>query len=425
VKGVLADAVAVLDVAEGAGGAKQLSYVTRTCLLTLTRITHLTSQWTWETYKPGPEVYNQLWRIRQLPAMVTPDVSDVCPCPNARSRIIERRQYTPNDRSDYYIVEVVYFGLNDDDPTDETQEIYEIDQWEILGFVSPAELERYENQQFSIEVEVEVVARAETFEQHRARRMRNWRLPSEVRASLMLSGLGLPEGAPTRGRGRSRGRRARSRGSGRGRSLTQHRLEMVENVQRNDEGLARMEEETGRVIPETESEDEIEDEEAQASPGLMRSAFVTSSALPVSPAQRRSSLLLKEMPSSSEMEQSLNDIIEYANRLHNTSRRDRQGRRSTPLAVRDQPDIPDSNVPPSQQRVSQLLPSKPSNPMDESLDDIIKASKASRRSCQGRRSTPQPEIPDSDVLVPDSQPSIASRTVFPAEAFQVSIRGTI
>lgn len=85
----------------------------------------------------------------------------------------------------------------------------------IMQYVSPAELERYETEQFRLEAEAEAVAiRTEAEDLARRQLHKNTKLPSNNRGSRMLSGLELPVILPTRARGRLR----RSRGRGRRRT---------------------------------------------------------------------------------------------------------------------------------------------------------------------------------------------------------------
>lgn len=173
-------------------------------------------------------------------------------------------------------------------------ETEEVDLSRILQYVSPFELERFENEQFRIEAEAEAeVMREEAEEMARRRLAKNAKVPGMGRGSRMLSGLGLDPEAATRGRPRGRGK-GRGRGSWRGRNtMAFHGLvrdpvvqeefvdtEIPEILYRETE-----EEDIQRTIAETESEgvDPEEDEMAHASPSLMRSSFVANSALPASP----------------------------------------------------------------------------------------------------------------------------------------------
>lgn len=169
------------------------------------------------------------------------------------------------------------------------KEIEEVDLSRILEYVSPHELERFENAQFKIEAEAEAeVLRQEAKELALRRLEKNDRASGAGKGSRMLSGLGLDPEAPARGRPRGRGR-GRGRASWRGRgAMTMHSRSRDEETQHDlepIEALHRDEEDIQRIIAETESEEEDSEEGSrrQASPNLMRSAFVANSALPVSP----------------------------------------------------------------------------------------------------------------------------------------------
>jgi hypothetical protein len=208
-----------------------------------------------------------------------------CPLPHTRSRILDRRETEGGITRHIYTVEVTNIGHWSGDPADTKRtQIVEVDLSVILKFVSPAELERYENEQFKIEAEVEAVARrAEAEEQVTRRLERAARVSGAGRGSRLLSGLGRGDEAPTRGRGKPRGRRGRgTRRTVEATDAVARREEMMEALLRQrDEHLERREE------SHLEKQPEEEDARAQTSPGLMRSAFVTNSALPVSPTQRR------------------------------------------------------------------------------------------------------------------------------------------
>jgi hypothetical protein len=175
-------------------------------------------------------------------------------------------------------------------------EILHVDLSRILDFVSPDELERYENEQFRIEAEAEAIAmRVEAEALARRRLERNKRM-----VAIAQRGLGPDQEARTRGRPRGRGR-GRGRGSWRGRSA------LVTNSQPHNEDkqeelvgvepeatLRRVEEDLQLMIAETESdEDDFETPRGPLSPSIARSAFVANSALPVSPvlSRRRPSII--------------------------------------------------------------------------------------------------------------------------------------
>jgi hypothetical protein len=165
---------------------------------------------------------------------------------------------------------------------------YHVDLSRILEYVSPDELERFENEQFRIETEAEAVAmRIEAEEVARRRLEKNARV-STGQGSRLLNGLGLDGGFRTRGRPRGRGR-GRGRGSWRGQGvLTMNPVENLreELVDAEVDDALHGEEEMQLVIAETDSEDGLEAEaQARTSPTIARSAFVANSALPISPVQ--------------------------------------------------------------------------------------------------------------------------------------------
>lgn len=266
-------------------------------------------QWEWETYRPGPEVYEQLWHIRKAPAIVTPLLPSDCPIPNAQTKILDRRQTEHDIKRNFYIVQITRPPTRDstnthngeDTPVDEVEEV---DLSRILHYVSPRELERFENEQFRIEAEAEAEAlRQDAQDLARRRLAKNAKMPEVSKACPLLEGLRLDPNAPTRGKpkGKPRGR-PRGRGRGRGRGSWRGRGALVMHSQlRDDEPRTKLvdpegmkasyydEEELQRLIAETETDEERSDEDRQAStsPNIMRSAFFTNSALPASPTGKR------------------------------------------------------------------------------------------------------------------------------------------
>jgi hypothetical protein len=257
------------------------------------------SQWEWEIYTPGPEVYEQLWHIRNEPATVTPFLPTESPIPHAQTRIKDRRQTEGDIQRVFYVVEITKFDARngsmssvEDEPPKHTETV-DVDLSRILEYVSPDELERYENEQFTIEAEAEAAAmRAEAEEVAQRGLEKNIRVPGPGagKGSRMLNGLGLDDQGRTRGRSRGRGKgrgRGRGQGSWRGRGAlvlsSQLRNEdMREELVDVERDLAlHREEDLQRMIAVTNSEDDME--EMETSPGLARSAFVANSALPVSP----------------------------------------------------------------------------------------------------------------------------------------------
>lgn len=244
------------------------------------------SQWEWESYKPGPEIYEQLWRIRKEPAVVTPQPSDDCPIPDAQTRILDRRQTEGAVVRNCYIVQIIRTGKSEEQRVTE-----DVDLSRILHYVSSAELERFENEQFRLEAEAEAVAvQAEIDELARRQLEKNARGAKMTGGeSRMLSGLGLPSDIPMRTRYRPPGRRGRGRGRGRG--LAMRHNDLGEHLGDSPVFLDQAAQDISPVIPETDDEeDQNSDAQTQPSPDLMRSAFFANSALPLSSGTRRLSI---------------------------------------------------------------------------------------------------------------------------------------
>jgi hypothetical protein len=204
-------------------------------------------------------------------------------------------------------------------------EIVEVDVSRILEYVSAAELECHENEQFRIEAEAEAVARRAEVEEVTQRNLeKNARISGSGRGGRMLGGLtmNMVTDTPTRARGRPGGRRGRGRGRARGGMVLVNRPHDEEREELFDvesEVLAGEDENMGRVIAETESEgDEEVDAQAPTSPDLMRSAFVANSALPVSPVainkKSSTSRVPKGHPEVSDIEDSDIDMGDYDTR---------------------------------------------------------------------------------------------------------------
>jgi hypothetical protein len=218
---------------------------------------------------------------------VTPCLPTACPIPDARTRILDRRQTEGVVHRNFYVVEVTHQparGSSDGDAPG----IKYVDLSCILRYVSPDELERFENERFRNEAKIETVAvRADAEELANRRLAKN----GVGRGTHMTNGLGLGEEIRTRGRSRGRGR-------GRGRqprATSQERLvdaevdtaiprddELGRNVENSESGEG---DEPQRIIANSETGDDESEEDmpAQISPGLARSAFVANSALPLSP----------------------------------------------------------------------------------------------------------------------------------------------
>ncbi|USP79690.1 hypothetical protein yc1106_06964 [Curvularia clavata] len=244
--------------------------------------------WEWEPYKPSSDVYQQLWRIRKEPAIVTAKPPEECPIKHAQTRILDRRQTEGATVRNFYVVRITR--------ADEGAERYEteyVDLSRILQYVSPAELERFENEQFRLEAEAEAIALREEMEELACRRLKvNARGRGRGR---IVSTPGLPSESQPRARGRPRGKHGRGRGRPRAPSV---RGDDIGERLGDDFGavVVQEDEESQRVIQETEDEEEILESQSQPSPGLMRSAFVANSALSVSPIHRRFSLSTAHRP---------------------------------------------------------------------------------------------------------------------------------
>jgi len=251
-------------------------------------------KWEWHNnYSPAPEIYNQLWHIRQEPVDLRRSPQPKCPLPDARSRILDRRQTEGDIQRNFYVVEVTNFPSHKtsvssaEDAGLNATELFHVDLSRILDYVSPAELERFENEQFQIEAEAEAVAmRVEAEELRRRRLEKNARSAAMGQGSRMLSGLGLGLDPDMRPRGRPRGRgRGRGRGSWRGRGalvLNGREQDMRDQlVDAEGDELVQTEDGLQMMIDETDSEDvDLAAElEARTSPNLARSAFVANSAL--------------------------------------------------------------------------------------------------------------------------------------------------
>lgn len=257
-------------------------------------------------YTPSPSVYENIWHVRQAPVIVTPDVPNHCPIPDARTRILERRQTDDGFNRNFYLVEVTYFDgqepsstwLQSSDNSEKTgTEVETVDASRILHYVSPRELERFENEQFRIEAEAQAIAdKVEEEEQIKKRMMKNARSAGRGRGGGMLDRLDIDPDLQTTGavRGRPRGRgrgRGRPRGSWRGRvalpSGSMYIKELVQDAIYDSEP-SQMDSKSLPVsrgeVAETSSDPE-EHSPQQTLSGLMRSAFVTNSALPLSSSQ--------------------------------------------------------------------------------------------------------------------------------------------
>ncbi|PSN60335.1 hypothetical protein BS50DRAFT_206951 [Corynespora cassiicola Philippines] len=228
-----------------------------------------TQIWEWEKYTPDIEVYNSLWRIHKAPPTITRNLVNDCPIPNATSRILSRNIVEEKTSRHYYTVRVAYHreGRNDSSGSNQSpqikEELLEVDMSMILRYVSPRELERFENADFGAQAEAE--AAAERFEVQQLARRR-------LEKNAKLSG----------------------RGGGKGVQPAINRLDL-DDAALNDAMHAKsptaLLDELDEILRDDSGTDEEEDDEEdleaprpkQKSPDLMRSSFVANSALPVSP----------------------------------------------------------------------------------------------------------------------------------------------
>ncbi|KAF2684998.1 hypothetical protein K458DRAFT_417838 [Lentithecium fluviatile CBS 122367] len=250
--------------------------------------------WEWEAYKPGPEVYNNLWRLREAPPVITQTLPDECPIPNAQSRILNRRTTEDEYCRLYYNVHITYLPSKDASSGDGKgrEETVPVDLSRILKYVSRRELSRFENAEARAEAEaVAVVARAEAEELAKRRLEKNARVAGVARGSRMLNGLGLDPEVRTRGRPRGRGRRGMPRGGWPGRGgLAAQANEMADDLVSEDvknakplEAPDREDELLQQMTAETSEEEEDEQLAKPPSPDLRRSSLIVNSALPASP----------------------------------------------------------------------------------------------------------------------------------------------
>lgn len=171
-------------------------------------------------------------------------------------------------------------------------------------------------------MEIEAVAaRAEAEERARKRLEKNTRPPSMRHGSKMVGGLGLDDERQPAPRGRPRGRGYRqSRGRGRRRrhempmlplepkTSMDAELDELANVDEKDEIRGDMDTEEQlksygeieeRIIPESEEDEDEENEENDKTSPMMRSSFITGSALATSPAALRRSSMISGSPVAS------------------------------------------------------------------------------------------------------------------------------
>ncbi|KAF2266274.1 hypothetical protein CC78DRAFT_542531 [Lojkania enalia] len=267
-----------------------------------------TTKWEWEVYEPGPEVYNSLFRVHRAPPIITPNLPNECPIPNAHTKILARRQTEGTPNRHYYRVLVRWFpvgsstGVNSESPDDKNVDevIEEVDMSRILRYVSARELERFENAEFRAEAEADRVAKREAQRELEQKRLaKNARVRGAGRGSRMLADLDIQVGhrrgggRPPRGRGRGRVRGGHLLAGDAVRTTTWAFEDATANVEEHghiiDEGEPP--ESFERVIDGTEDEEEDEDVDEtslqQVSPDLTHSSFLVHSALPIFPAMKQ------------------------------------------------------------------------------------------------------------------------------------------
>lgn len=203
-------------------------------------------------------------------------------------------------------------------------ELIEVDVSRILEFVSPRELERYENEDMRRAAEAEAVTRQAEAEERAQRQLgKNAWPPGAGRGKLLLSeldvdsvGMTMNKGRPSGGKGHGRGRgKVRGGGKGRGRGRggcgsrdrggDRGRLRItLDGCVDEEEGIGTPSERMSKdedpmeggmvsVTPVTRSlersamgteyEPDFEEEVVHELSPIMRSAFVANSALPMSP----------------------------------------------------------------------------------------------------------------------------------------------
>lgn len=280
------------------------------------------------------------------------------------------------------MVELTHFGARENsvssaaDAQAGSTEILHVDLSRILEYVSPDELERFENEQFRMEAEAEAIAkRVEVEEEARKYLEKNTRANATGPGSQILSELNTGTSSQSRGRGRERGR-GRGRWRGRGSFVTGKlpladddiREEMVDIE--SEEALHRDEEVLELAILETESGSE--DKLPRPSPTIARSAFVANSALPRSPvlSHRRASALFssqrQQADDSSEAESNLELIDADARSMSSAAMQLRDEDDGRARSREDSPpDVSQTRWRGTQSTISgqRVVPAKPSPPM--------------------------------------------------------------
>lgn len=253
-------------------------------------------------------MYDQLWRVRKEPATVTARLPNVCPMSNARTRILHRRQTEDRFKRELYTVEVTYTGGPGSarDGIALTQ-LEDVDLQRILQFVSLAELERYETEQFRLEAEAEAIAmRTEAEDLARRQLRKNAKGPNASKGSRVLSALAFSVEPTPRSQGRPRATRGKCRGRARGVEPT--RGLVVSSRQLKNDMHEQLVDSEPMVFDRTT---EHIGQPTQTSPNTTRSAFVANSALSVSPIPRRVSISVPRRELSEVSEPSEPEDVDY------------------------------------------------------------------------------------------------------------------
>ena len=157
-------------------------------------------------------MYNNLFRLHKAPPIITHTLPNECPILNAQSRILDRRQTDDELCQNYYVVSIKHLSnhtsSNKGGRSDVAhgEVIKHVDVSRIMHYVSPRELERFENAEFRAEAEAEATARqAENEELARRRLAKNVVVATMGRGSRMLNGLESTKALAPRPRGRPRG----------------------------------------------------------------------------------------------------------------------------------------------------------------------------------------------------------------------------
>lgn len=233
---------------------------------------------------------------------MTPTLPNECPIPDTRTRILERRQTEDGFGRNYYLVEITYLGGQEPTSTwvqssDNTEKLgTEVERVYvncILQYVSPRELERFENEQFRIEAEAQAVAeKEEEAEQVRRRMKQNARMAGskKVKGKQTPNGLDrdpeLQSTGKVRGQPRSKEKDGPVIDSAAHRELPQNEIARSEASQTDGPKPQTLEDEIAETSIDLEDIESEKDVPKPVSPGLMRSSFVANSALPLSPVQK-------------------------------------------------------------------------------------------------------------------------------------------